>query len=159
MPSYKTATPRAEALRISGELRTAMKNIGFAEIMFCGSLRRGEQTIGDLDVAIQGDLRLIPQIPGIEIKESGDTHVTFIYQGMQVNCYRGEPSYWGALLLYMTGPKGSTIGMRLKSKTKGYLLNQYGLFDKNNVKIAGETEESIYAAFGMPYKEPSRRGK
>ena len=36
-------------------------------------------------------------------------------------------------------------------------LNEYGLFNKNGVQIAGEDEEGIYKRLGLDYVEPELR--
>ena len=57
-----------------------------------------------------------------------------------------------------TGPAMYNIHKRRLAKTKGYKLNEYGLYKRDtNEKVAGETEHSIYEALGWNYKEPTER--
>jgi DNA polymerase/3'-5' exonuclease PolX len=80
-----------------------------------------------------------------------------LYRGQQVNLFYAK-SNWGAMQFYLTGPKNYCIGYRMKARSDDMLLNQYGLFDKSGKRLAGETEESIYAVFSKKYKDPWLRG-
>ena len=63
---------------------------------------------------------------------------------------------YGAALLYFTGSKGYNIELRKRAIARGLKLNEYGLF-KGERRIAGATEESIYAALDLPWVAPERR--
>lgn len=63
-------------------------------------------------------------------------------------------------LIAYTGPSGYSIGLRMRARKRGYLLNQYGLFNKKDKKyIVGTTEQSIYKALGKKWKSPELRGE
>jgi DNA polymerase (family 10) len=159
MPTYKVPVSRTIAEQVAQELEQALLQLGFKRVQFAGSLRRREVTIGDLDVIVEGDLSLLAKLAGAEFKEQGAARVTIIWHNMQINLFQALPENWGSHLLYLTGPKGSTIGLRVKAKMKGWILNQYGLFDSSGNKIASETEEEIFRALNHPMKPPELRGK
>ena len=161
MPSYKAEArmPLAVAQVLAAKFSYALGQHGISRTEVSGSIRRQEKTIGDIDLIVEGDLSRVGEIPGVEIKEGGSERVTVVYEGQQINIFRAEDLYWGAMMMYLSGPTGATIAYRQKAAIKGYLLNQYGLFDKDRKKIAGETEEGIFQAIGHTMKPPELRGK
>lgn len=161
MPSFKNQTKmsRFEAEKLAEEFTAELAKIGITHTQIAGSIRRTEDWIGDIDMILEGDLSLLAQIPGAKVMEGGKERVTLLWRNQQINAFRAEPSYWGAMLFYLTGPSSYTIAYRMKAKVKGWHLDQYGLFDKDGKKLAGETEEGIYKAFDKNYKIPSKRGK
>ena len=84
--------------------------------------------------------------------------ITFMFENSQVNLYKYEPKYAGAMMLFLTGPGEYNIALRRIAKKKGLKLSQYGIF-KGSKLIASETEEDMYAALGKSFKEPFERGK
>jgi DNA polymerase (family X) len=68
------------------------------------------------------------------------------------------PEQFGSATLYFTGSKSHNIALRQKAIDRGWLLNEYGLIDKESGRvIASATEEEIYAALGLPYIPPPMR--
>ena len=131
-----------------------------------GSIRRMENTIGDVDIITSEPLlsvtkrieefshrRLIHKING------GDKKMDVDYKNMRFNIYYATPKYWGAMLFFLTGPVGYSIAYRRMAKERGWKLDQYGLHDRKGKVIAASSEYEIYKAFGKSYKEPERRGK
>ena len=123
-----------------------------ATLYVAGSVRRGLEVVGDLDVVVAaGDLEaaclLLEQLPGImEV----DTHQ------IQVDYIPAWPESLGAALMHSTGPVGLNIVQRRAAKAEGLKLNQYGLF-RNGVRIAGRSEWQIYQKLGLTWKEPQCR--
>ena len=159
MPSYKVGMTLTEAKQLAEKFQAELAKVGITHTEVAGSIRRQEKTIGDIDMLVEGQLAPIRTIPGVDYKDGLEEKMTFVYDGQQFNVFRTEPSYWGAMLCYLTGPKGATIHYRIEAVRKGMKLNQKGLFDSKGVKIAGETEESIFNALDHPMKPPERRGK
>jgi len=153
----KTKIPLAEAEQLADVFLREAKEKGVERIQICGSIRRRESVVGDLDVVVEGDLGRLCSL-GL-MQEGGTERITLIYHGVQVNVFRSVPEEWGAAIFYTTGPASYQIGFRMKAKRLKWLLNQHGLFDRDGKKLAGETEEGIYAAFGKEWKAPERRGK
>jgi len=137
------------------------------KIEVAGSIRRGKPDPKDVDIL------LIPKSKGAweQIKKygerqknhmrlKGDKIISFWKHGVQVDVYVTEPKGYGSMAMFLTGPSGYNIGLRIIAKKKGMKLNQYGLFNRETGEmIAGKTEESVYQALGKAYKKPSLRGK
>lgn len=127
-----------------------------------GSIRRGAPEVRDIDLMTKerlGDIKSRLDAAGIQVLRSGDKTLYCTYRDFTINLYWYEDEYAGAMLFYLTGPSGYTVGYRLKAKRLGWVLNQYGLFNEHGHRVAGETEEGIYAALGKTWKEPHLRGK
>jgi DNA polymerase (family 10) len=63
---------------------------------------------------------------------------------------------FGSALLYFTGSRAHTVALRRLALAQGLRLNEYGLF-RGTERIAGETEDGIYAALSLPYLRPAER--
>ncbi len=142
--------------KVYGWLKPFSKKIEIA-----GSIRRGNKTPVDIDVVLipkdKEKLLEFMKTKGKFIQE-GDKKVSFKIKGIKTELYFTTPESWGATLLAYSSKIGSAIGLRMFAKRKGYLLNQYGLFDKKIKKyIAGKTEKNIYKALGKKYKLPYLR--
>jgi len=129
-----------------------------SDFKLAGSARRGKQSgLHDLDLIYIG--KEIPtNLPGFEYNVVGDRIVRGKYQGELIDIYRCEAEEYGAMLLYLTGPKMYNIKMRAKAKHKGFKLNQYGLFNLDGKRIVSKTEEAIYQTMGFAFKDPALRG-
>jgi len=129
-----------------------------------GSLRRMKETIGDLDILIESDDptdSIDSFTKGDEVREvnqKGDLKASVkIDNNFQVDVRVVPSKSWGAALLYFTGSKPHNIELRTVAIRKGLRLNEYGLFKSEDQMVAGETEESIYAALGLDFIEPELR--
>jgi DNA polymerase (family 10) len=153
--------PLAEAKALAEELLIVLKEKGISKVEITGSVLREEKYIGDIDIICNGQIEEVAkQLGPIQSGNiEGSQRVILTYKGKLVNLFRTTEEEWGAMQMYLTGPKGSTIGMRMKARKKGLLLNQHGLFDGNGTKIAGETEEGIFKALDHIMKPPNLRGK
>jgi DNA polymerase (family 10) len=138
----------------------------FPEVEFVpvGSLRRGVETNGDLDIlAVGGDATVMSFFASCPLAErilgQGDTKSSLLLRGgYQVDLRLVAPHQKGAALQYFTGSKPHNIVLRDRALTRGWRLNEYGLFNAaDNQPIAGETEEGIYEALGLAYITPELR--
>jgi len=161
-----------EADRTAEKLTEHLKHIkGIEKITPAGSLRRGRETVGDLDVLITGPCcvddeqraELIAEIlrfPGIvEVLAKGENKVSFrLRNGMQVDVRLLPPESYGAAMQYFTGSKNHNVSLRQRALKMGYTLNEYGLSRLDNEKIvASATEEDIYGALKLDYIPPELR--
>lgn len=144
-------------------LLTKMKHVQTAEV--AGSYRRGEKTVGDLDILVIGDLdnasleKAVRKVfPDITMLGSGETKVSFVIfpNNLQIDIRFLPKESYGAALLYFTGSKDFNVMMRKKAIEQGYLLNEYALF-KDGEYYKGATEEEVFEALGMKYVEPVKR--
>jgi DNA polymerase (family 10) len=135
-----------------------------------GSLRRGRETIGDLDLLVTGSacapehtaaaVEYVAAYPGIhDIIAKGENKVSFhLASGMQVDVRLLPSASYGAALQYFTGSKAHNVALRQRALKKGYTLSEWALarLDDNST-VAAATEQEIYAALGMDWMPPEMR--
>jgi DNA polymerase (family X) len=137
-----------------------------------GSLRRGKETIGDLDLLVtladgstsQQHVDALAEhiltFPGIEQKLAhGENKVSFtIRDGLQVDVRLLKKESFGAALLYFTGSKEHNVRLRGRANEMGWTLNEYQLATlKGEKHVAGRTEEEIYRKLKLDYIPPELR--
>jgi len=144
---------------------------GIDRITPAGSLRRGRDTVGDLDILVTGSaccspderekaVHYIAQYPPLmSILGQGDNKISFrLRSGMQVDVRLLPPESFGAAMQYFTGSKAHNVALRQRALKLGYTLNEYSLADlKTEKPVAGKTEEEIYAKLNLDYIPPELR--
>lgn len=144
---------------------------GVDKVTPAGSLRRGRETVGDLDLLLTGHCcgsatqreKVIEQIvnfPGImEVLARGENKVSVkLRSGLQVDVRLLPPESFGAALQYFTGSKNHNVSLRQRALKQGYSLNEYGLVRMEDEKrVAGKTEEEIYKKLGLDWIPPELR--
>jgi DNA polymerase (family 10) len=136
-----------------------------AEFIPVGSLRRGRDTCGDIDVLCIGGsgeavMAAFVAYPRVErVLGQGDTKSSVrLRGGFQADLRRVEGESRGAAMQYFTGSKAHNIELRDRALQRGYKLNEYGLFRVDDAaRVAGDTEEGIYSALGLRFVEPELR--
>ncbi len=161
-----------EADRTAQKLTEHLRHIkGIEKITPAGSLRRGRETVGDLDVLITGPccvddeqraglIEEIVRFPGIvEVLAKGDNKVSFkLRSGMQVDVRTLPPESYGAAMQYFTGSKNHNVSLRQRALKMGYTLNEYGLFRlDDNRRVAGKSEDEIYGKLKLDCIPPELR--
>jgi DNA polymerase (family X) len=136
-----------------------------------GSLRRGRETVGDLDILVTGPAccddaerqKLIDHIiklPGLmEIIARGENKVSFRMRGgMQVDVRFLSPDSFGSAMQYFTGSKAHNVALRQRALKMGYTLSEYSLsrLDDQQV-VASKSEQDIYEALNLDYIPPEMR--
>ena len=136
---------------------------GVDRVKVAGSYRRRKETVGDLDIlATGGDgAGIIERFVGYEdvadVVSQGETRSTVILRsGLQVDLRVVASKSYGAALLYFTGSKAHNIKLRNMALDRDLKINEYGVFEGQD-RIAGETEEEIYALFDLPLVPPELR--
>lgn len=169
---YKEAQSRLPlwtALKAGREMLDAIRRLPEAKkVDLAGSVRRGRETIGDIDIVVMagaadhhklaGKITKLPQVAGI--LAAGDTKVSLrlITTGVQVDVRIVPAEAYGAALLYFTGSKEHNIHLRTIAREKGWKLNEYGLFDLTTEQyLAGRTEADLYKRLGLQYIPPELR--
>jgi DNA polymerase (family 10) len=133
------------------------------EIVPVGSLRRGAETCGDLDLlAVGGTPALMTAFVGqpeaARVLGLGDTKASVLLSsGLQADLRLVEVVSKGAALQYFTGSKSHNIALRDRALSRGMRLNEYGLFLLDGTRLAGDTEAGIYEALGLEYVPPELR--
>jgi DNA polymerase (family 10) len=144
---------------------------GVETITPAGSLRRGRETVGDLDILVTGKaccddatreklIEHVIKLPGlIEIIARGENKVSFrLRGGMQVDVRLLPPESFGAAMQYFTGSKAHNVALRQRALKMGYTLSEYSLANLDTEKpVAGKTEEEIYAKLKLDYIPPELR--
>jgi DNA polymerase (family 10) len=133
------------------------------EVVVAGSFRRMRETVGDLDIlaTARSSAAVMERFAGYEevaeVLSRGDTRATVVLKcGLQVDLRVVAEESYGAALHYFTGSKAHNIAIRKLAQAKGLKVNEYGVF-RGNRRIAGDTEESVYRAVGLPYIAPELR--
>lgn len=148
------------AMKIINQLKEKVK---IDYIIPAGSLRRMEDTIGDIDILVVCDdkKKLMEEftslnfVDGIIAKGEKKSSVHLI-DGIQADIRVFNKDEIGAALQYFTGNKEHNVLIREIAVKKGFTLNEYGLF-KGSEKIAGENEKDIYKKLGLSYIPPELR--
>ena len=145
---------------------------GIATITPAGSLRRGKETVGDLDLlltledghtsqkkidAIADHILKFPRLE--QTLAHGENKVSFnLDNGLQVDVRLLEKDNFGAALLYFTGSKEHNVRLRGRANDMGLTLNEYALATlKGEKRVAGKTEQEIYARLKLDYIPPELR--
>ena len=158
--------PRDEMEPLAAALRDAVRELPGAErVELAGSYRRRRPTIGDLDILVATTepvdvltrFSALPQVERVLLR--GDTKCSIeAGDGFQVDCRAVPPGSFGAAWQYFTGSQGHNVRLRGRALRRGLTLNEYGLFTVGSgERVAGETEEEIYAALGLRWIPPERR--
>ena len=137
-----------------------------SRIQIAGSVRRKKQTVRDIDFVLipadpwnlEGEVLALAR--PFQPKLSGEKLKRFNYNGVQVDLYYSTPETWATLLLIRTGSKENNIRLCSLAKKRGWHLaaSGDGLFNDKGERTAGDSEESIYKALGLPWQEPWERG-
>jgi DNA polymerase (family 10) len=144
---------------------------GVEKVTPAGSLRRGRETVGDLDVLVTGKgccadesreqiAQHLLRFPGLmEIIAKGENKVSFRQRnGMQVDVRLLPPESFGAALQYFTGSKAHNVALRQRALKMGYTLSEYSLANLEDEKpVAGRSEEEIYAKLKLDFIPPELR--
>jgi DNA polymerase (family 10) len=144
---------------------------GIEKVTPAGSLRRGRETVGDLDILVTGEACIEPEprqkiiehllhFPGLmDVIAQGDNKVSFRHRnGMQVDVRLLAPESFGAAMQYFTGSKAHNVALRQRALKMGFTLNEYSLARLEDEKpVARKTEEEIYAKLKLDFIPPELR--
>jgi DNA polymerase/3'-5' exonuclease PolX len=169
--SQKKEIPLSVAKEIAEDFLQKTKDL-CRRIEIAGSIRRKEPTVHDIDFAVipldsdfaAWKMKLTERIDsfGGKILSFGETITDFIYKDVQINFFLcPDEDSWGITLMWATGPKGHTIGMNIKAKKEGLLVNSRGIFTRDSPpkRIPVPTEYDVGRVLGWRYKPPELRGK
>ena len=156
------------ALAIIDELKDIK---GVKQIDYAGSLRRGKETIGDIDLLVGAsekdaaaimqafvELQMVGEVLGHgETKSS--IRSTDDFRNIQVDLRVVDPKHYGAALMYFTGSKEHNVKVRERALSMGYTLNEYALAEKDDKtkQVETKTEEAIYNKLNLAWIAPELR--
>jgi DNA polymerase (family 10) len=155
----------AEAYDTAASLVASLRDAApSAAIAMVGSLRRGCETCGDLDILAAGapdslmdTFTTYKQVERV-LAHGGTRSSVMLWGGFQADLRLVPGPSAGAALQYFTGSKAHNIVLRDRAIQLGFKLNEYGLYRvPDDTLVAGETEEAIYEALGLAYVPPELR--
>ena len=144
---------------------------GVEKVTPAGSLRRGRDTVGDLDILVTGKgcaetesrQKIVDHLlhfPGLmEVIAQGENKISFRQRnGIQVDVRLLPPESFGAAMQYFTGSKAHNVALRQRALKMGFTLSEYSLANLEDEKpVAGKTEEEIYAKLKLDFIPPELR--
>ena len=169
--SLKKDIDLADAGEVALDFLSRTKDL-YRKVLLAGSIRRKEPVVHDIDFAVipKGKsfgvwkdkvTKRVTEIGG-RVTSFGDTISNFVYRGMQVNLFLClDVDAWGVTQMWATGPKGHTIGMTFKARSKGLIITSKGLWTRDEPPrlVKARTEEEVGRLLGWKYKPPEARGK
>jgi DNA polymerase (family X) len=164
--SWKTSHARmllGEALPVAEKFLAAVRKVDLvARGELAGSLRRGRETVGDVDLLVASRnsaaaLAKITQLPSVSrVLALGPTRATVLIDSMQVDIRAVAPESFGAALQYFTGSKQHNTHLRTLARQRGLKINEYGVF-RGKKKLGGTREEDVYSLLNMSAISPELR--
>jgi len=152
---------------MAAELMAELRQVpGVEAVTPAGSLRRGRETVGDLDLLVTGPdataalARFVayPRVEEVLVRGENKASAKVGREGLQVDVRALPPDTFGAAMQYFTGSKDHNVAIRLRAVKMGLKLSEYGLFRvEGDLKVAGDTEEGVYQALGLPWIPPELR--
>jgi len=139
--------------------------------LLAGSVRRKKPIVHDIDIAViprekafglwkDEVIKRVVEIGG-RVTSFGDTISNFVYRGVQINLFIClNEDAWGVTQMWATGPKGHTIGMTIKARDRGLIINSKGLWTRDEPPklVKTKTEKDVGRLLGWKYKPPEERG-
>lgn len=163
--SGRTPLPAARAMAFAIKDQLARVS-GVAAIEVAGSIRRGRETVGDIDIVVASDAghagvfdRFVALPEVAEVLVRGETKTSArLRSGVQVDVRVVTPSQFGAALHYFTGSKEHHVKLRTRAKKLGLKINEYGVFPRDSEEpVASLTEADLYRVLGLDYIPPEIR--
>ncbi len=140
------------------------KSAPVSNIIACGSIRRMKETVGDIDILATSKhpkevIKAFTELSGVEaIIEKGETRSSVrLGIGIDADLRIVDKNSFGSAVMYFTGNKDHNIKLRKIAQKRGWKLNEYGLFGKNNHLIASKEESDIYKKLGISFIPPEMR--
>jgi DNA polymerase/3'-5' exonuclease PolX len=169
--SFKKDLRLEDAEEIAQDFLAKTKDL-YAKCLLAGSIRRKAPIVHDIDFAVipKGKsfgawkdkvTERVEEIGG-QVMTFGEVISNFRYRGVQVNLFLClDEDAWGVTQMWATGPKGHTIGMTIKARNRGLIINSKGLWTREEPPrlIPTRTEEEVGRLLGWKFKPPEERGK
>jgi len=134
-------------------------------VSIAGSLRRGKETVGDIDILVGDDHpeRVMNAFVSYQLVKDvlmkGPTKSSVVLRnGLQVDIRVVDSKSYGSALVYFTGSKDHNVDLRRIGIDLGLKVSEYGVFERDSGSmVAGDTEERVYRSLGLPYIPPELR--
>jgi len=159
-----------DAREIAVDFLSKTKDL-YKRYLLAGSVRRKRPIVHDIDFAIVPKgrafgpwkakaIKRVIEIGG-SVTSFGETISNFVYRGVQINLFIClNEDAWGVTQMWATGPKGHTIGMTIKARERGLIINSKGLWTRDEPPklIKTKMEKDVGRLLGWKYKPPEERG-
>jgi DNA polymerase/3'-5' exonuclease PolX len=168
--SFKKDVRLDDAREIARDFVSRTKDL-YKRYLLAGSVRRKKPIVHDIDIAViprgkafgQWKDKVIKRVAEIggRVTSFGDTISNFVYRGVQINLFIClNEDAWGVTQMWATGPKGHTIGMTIKARDRGLIINSKGLWTRDEPPklIKTKTEKDVGRLLEWKYKSPEERG-
>ncbi len=151
---------------VADELSDYLRAVDVERITPAGSLRRGRETVGDLDLLVTGPGAAAalekfvahPKMQEVLGKGPNKASIKYGHENLQVDLRALPAESYGAALQYFTGSKDHNVTLRQRALKMGLTLSEYALARvDNNERVAGATEEEIYEKLGLSWIPPELR--
>ena len=159
--------PLPTALTLANHVLSTIESIdGVERAQIAGSIRRGKETIGDIDILVVAQnpplvMDAVTQMRGVmDVIAHGDKKTSILLaQGMQVDVRIVEAHQFGSALHYFTGSKEHHVKLRARAKRQGLKINEYGVFsvEDDTTPLASQTEEDLFTTLGLSFIPPELR--
>jgi len=154
----------ADILPLTRTLERKLEAVpGVRRAVTAGSVRRGQETVGDLDMVVTTSRpgKAMDAFAGFDevkaVLERGDRNLAALLKNdMTCDLLIVPDEVFGAALQHFTGSKDHNVIVRKMAGDKGLKLNEYGLW-RGTRRLAARTEKDVYRALGLPYIEPELR--
>jgi len=162
------AGPRRHKLAVATQYATGLAEYlgqlpGVGDVVVAGSFRRMRETVGDLDLVVATTdpagvtRRFVAYDEVRDVLAKGPTRSSVtLKSGIQVDLRVVSPGALGAALHYFTGSRAHVVAIRRLGQSRGLKINEYGVY-RGKDRVAGDTEESVFAAVGLPWIPPELR--
>jgi DNA polymerase (family 10) len=139
---------------------------GIEQITPAGSLRRGRETVGDLDLLVTGPAAAevlerfvhFPRVEEVLARGENKASAKVGREGLQVDLRALPRESFGAALQYFTGSKDHNVALRTRAVKMGFKLSEYGLYrSADETRVAGQTEAEVYETLGLRLIPPELR--
>jgi len=158
MAKVSTKITLKKAKEIASEIMDKLEP-HFTKAVVAGSIRRGKEEIGDIDIALIPKDTLKDNIEDIMKLSTkiGKKQIFGTFKGRPINLFLTDKQSWGAQLMAATGPARYNIRKRFLVKRQGMKLSPNGLFNGKGEFLAGKTEKDIYDYLGWTNTAPAER--
>jgi DNA polymerase (family 10) len=159
-------TPLGAARAITRQVVEVLRaHAGVERVEVAGSLRRMRETVKDIDLLVTSEqparvVQVFTTMPAVvDVVARGDTRASIRHQdGIQIDVRVVAPEAFGAALQYFTGSRDHNVRTREIAQARGLRLSEYGVFEEaTGRRVAGTTEDDVYAAIGLPWIPPELR--
>lgn len=167
LPTLRDRIPRIPLGRAVSLVETVLDRLravpGVAWALPIGSVRRGQDTVGDIEIVAPTDrpadaIEAVLSLPlSWHVLHRSERRLYVLADRVQVGIRLPEPANAGADLLYLTGPGAHFDALRAHAAAAGWTLNAGGLRASDGTFTPAATEDAIYAALGLPAIPPEIR--